>query len=133
MTLILEDVTGPITVQQAFDTLELLGYKHDYIRMGRQQQRKTVTELKVWLTACGILDEPASSVPLVSFVGGPPNQQEWFTGSLRTYVLDRIMAEETLGDERELLNALSRDYIKGRAAKVRQARKLFNIPDIQSV
>lgn len=107
---LLDAETGPMTVEQAFDMLELLGYKDDQVLVGRVQERMTPARLRVWCEECKIMEQCATTVPFICFCGGPPSNEEWYVGSLRTYVLDRVMTEESYSGNFDLIRALQREH-----------------------
>jgi len=74
----------PMDMTKVLDIVYLLGVEHDEVFF--KGTSRTVSEL-----CCELFSKHHAKTVRVWFEGGPPNNKEWFEGSLYQFVVDRIM------------------------------------------
>jgi hypothetical protein len=83
-----------LTVNEAFDLLYDLGILDETILKWNSEESK-MEKTTPWGLLTNIQDNLViRNMGPVQFCGGPPSELSWLTGTLLSYVLDRIMAQD---------------------------------------
>ncbi len=88
---------GAISVEEAVEMLMDMGYADEPIVIPDNKGNRTSSPWRI-LNEDYMADYPAAGCTII-FCGGPPGQPYWYTGSLLTLVIDKLMlkiAEEKI-------------------------------------
>jgi hypothetical protein len=79
--------TDIVEARRTLGDYDLLHEEVGYFCAGGKLTRMPVDVLMSRFTPC----TKVRLVHIISFIGGPPGQQRWYSGTLLTYLLDRIL------------------------------------------
>lgn len=99
--MVLESKIGEIEAYQAFEILITLGLGRETVTF--DDEPKTIFELKKMMVDLRSMSAPAHKLKL-AFWGGPPENEDWFKGDLRMFLIDNIFRQEIEEQEWDLLN-----------------------------
>jgi len=77
----------PFNIEQTLKVLKLLGCDRDFVYW----KARTTTPNEICQNLCQ--QHHPNNVKGIRFYGGPPNQKQWWYGTLYQYVIDRLMQD----------------------------------------
>jgi hypothetical protein len=107
---LLEYVTGPVSLENAFELLTHMGFGDETIYIGDACRAYTINRLYKALEAAKLLEAKANELKHIKYWGGPPGQEGYFVGTFLIYVLDRIMVTELVTKDTQFLRDFQTDF-----------------------
>jgi hypothetical protein len=91
---------GDMSVGDALNILEEMGLASERVIVYDYMEQKNVVTSIMQYCARIPRNTKAYSIVSIQFCGGPPGNQGWFVGSLKTILIDKVMYGDIMSDRK---------------------------------